>query len=241
MKPTLSLRIQHPTDLTHNELSNMFALFSQYYGACSLQNFINDMSEKDYVFLMQDTQTADIVGFTTALVMPLNINYRKIYAIYSGDTIIHHSYRGSQQLLLSWCTIAGQLKAKINDAPLYWFLIVKGYRTYRYLPLFTRRFYPNWRYPTPARIQKILDTMAKAKFGNAYQPDEGLIRFTHSKGHLKGQWADVPAHLTGKPDIRYFLERNPGYHLGDELACITELTEANLKSHALRAFKGGMH
>jgi hypothetical protein len=241
MKPTLSLRIQHPADLTHNELSNMFALFSQYYGACTLQNFINDMSEKDYVFLMQDTQTADIVGFTTALVMPLNINSRQIYAIYSGDTIIHHRYRGSQQLLLSWCTIAGQLKAKINDAPLFWFLIVKGYRTYRYLPLFTRRFYPNWRYPTPTRIQQILDTMATAKFGNAYQPDKGLIRFEHSKGHLKGQWADVPAHLTDKPDIQYFLERNPGYHVGDELACITELTEANLKSHALRAFRGGMH
>jgi hypothetical protein len=39
--------------------------------------------------------------------------------------------------------------------------------------------------------------------------------------------------------VRFFLERNPRYYLGEELVCLTELTSENLRSFASRAFLEG--
>jgi hypothetical protein len=63
-----------------------------------------------------------------------------IMALFSGDTIISHHHWGEQELAHAWCYFAGQIKRQCPELPLYWFLIVKGHRTYRYLPAFTRRF-----------------------------------------------------------------------------------------------------
>lgn len=237
MTSSLYPQIKHPADLTNDEQSMMYNLFTEYYDACTFSNFKKDLAEKSHALILKEVDTSTIVGFTTALVMSHNDNQQEFKAIYSGDTIIQHDHWGSQLLLLSWCRLAGKIKASLKDTPLYWFLIVKGHRTYRYLPLFTKRFYPTWRYPTPPQVQQILDGIAAKKFGDAYLSKKGIIRFEQSKGHLKRQWADIPQHLISKPDVDYFLKRNPNYHAGEELACITELTEHNLRSHALRAFK----
>ena len=238
MASLLYPQTKHPAELMDNEQSMMYNLFAKYYDACTFNSFKNDLAEKSHVLVLKEASTSKIVGFTTAMVMSHNDGQQEFKAIYSGDTIIQHNYWGSQLLLLSWCKLAGKIKTTLKDTPLYWFLIVKGHRTYRYLPLFTKRFYPTWRYPTPPNVQQVLDEVATRKFGDAYHAKKGIIHFAQSRGHLKRQWANIPPHLASKPDVNYFLKRNPNYHSGDELACITELTEQNLKSHALRAFKG---
>ena len=41
-------------------------------------------------------------------------------------------------------TAIGQIKREAPDMPLYWFLLVKGHRTFKYLPVFGRSFFPHW-------------------------------------------------------------------------------------------------
>ena len=48
-------------------------------------------------------------------------------------------------------------------AEFYWFLISKGYKTYRFLPLFFREFYPRHDAPTPAWAKEILDALGRHK------------------------------------------------------------------------------
>ncbi len=170
-----------------------------------------------------------VVGAVTIFVL-LSFFMPRVSAMFAGE----------QTLPLSWCRVAGEIKRQAPDIPLYWFLIVKGHRTYRYLSLFARRFYPTWRHPTPGPIQALMDHLATARFGQAYCPEAGLIRFQTSRGHLKGAWAGVEAYQQDKPDVRFFLERNPRHHLGEELVCLTELDEANLRRHARRAFLEGL-
>lgn len=237
MGHTLIQTLARPSELSNDTLKDMFQLFRQYYDACDYAQFEHDLFEKTHVLLLDNPIDSSLAGFTTALTMSFNDGHAPFKAIFSGDTIIDRDYWGTQDLPLYWCQFAGSIKRENQDIPLYWFLIVKGHRTYRYLPLFARRFYPTWRYPMPDHIKTRLDMMAAQKFGDNYNPETGLIRFSRSKGHLKGNWAHIPSHLKSKPDVHYFLQRNPNYHAGDELACITELTENNLKSHALRAFK----
>jgi len=237
MKLNLTEIVAHPQELSVDELSSMYQLFHQYYDACNYERFESDLNEKSHVLLFKNNTDNSIAGFTTAKLMTFADGDSPFSAIFSGDTIIHRNFWGSQLLPLHWCRLAGRIKRENLHVPLYWFLIVKGHRTYRYLPLFAKRFYPTWRYPTPRHIKIRLDIMATQKFGADYNPDTGVIHFNQSQGHLKKAWANIPPHLHHKPDINYFLQRNPNYFAGDELACITELTEDNLKSHALRAFR----
>lgn len=214
----------------------MYALLTTYFDATSELAFQADLAEKDFVILLRDSQRS-IRGFSTGKILEGD-DWR---AVYSGDTIIHHEHWGEQTLALEFAAQAGRLKAQAPTIPLYWFLITKGYRTYRYLPLFFHEYYPRWDRPTPAGPRRLLDTLAEARFGAAYQSELGVVRFPLSHGHLRDAWAGVRAGLLRNPDVRYFLEHNPGYTQGDELVCLAELSEANIRPVALRVFREALH
>lgn len=229
-----------PRSLAPHQLSElMYDLYNQYYDGTSYSLFCSDLSDKDYVIILWDEE-GKIQGFSTLAIFPFEFEGQQQRAIFSGDTIIHHDYWGEQTLSLAWCRLAGTIKAQAPQVPLYWFLIVKGYRTYRYLPIFAKCFYPTWRYPTPARYQALMDYLAQSKFGDHYDLQTGLICFPRSQGHLREQWADVKEGFRDKPDVRYFLERNPEYYKGHELICLMELNEDNMRSHARRGFLEGL-
>ena len=232
----LSARVAARNTLTENEKKAMYSLYSRYYSGCDGELFTRDLQEKDHVILLRNS-TGQLCGFTTLLLIDFESDGGRKRAIFSGDTVIHREYWGTQALSLAWCRMAGTIKSQQPEVPLYWFLIVKGYRTYRYLPLFAKNFYPTWRHQTPADVQAMMDYLAAHRFGNAYKRELGIIRFQHSRGHLAGEWADIPQHVTQHRDVRYFLQRNPNYTQGDELVCFTELDENNLRSFALRAFR----
>lgn len=225
--------------LDESEVDGLYRLYACYYAGTDARLFAADLAEKDHVVLLRDAG-GEVQGFSTLKQLTFEFGGAQGRALFSGDTVVAHPHWGSQTLPLAWCRLAGKIKAEAPQLPLYWFLIVKGQRTYRYLPLFARRFYPTWREPTPPAIQALMDFLARAKFGEAYDPGSGLIRFARSRGHLRVPWADIEPALADKPDVRFFLERNPGHARGDELVCLTELVADNLRSHALRAFTAGL-
>ena len=82
----------------------------------------------------------------------------------SGATIIDSDHWGSQALAFNWIRRAGRLHAEAPDRRLFWFLIVKGHRTYRYLPAFAVAFHPDWRGPDRSDLKRIADHLASGKF-----------------------------------------------------------------------------
>jgi hypothetical protein len=76
-------------------------------------------------------------------------------------------------------------------------------------------------------------------FGDAWKPDEGVIRFPASHGHLRGDIAASSQERRHNPWVRFFLGRNPGYADGEELVCLTEMRADNLRRGALAAFREG--
>jgi len=125
------------TALSSHEKLVMYKLFEQYYSSVTLERFHSDLESKHYSILLRSNDN-QIQGFTTLEVVSISENPKEGIALYSGDTILHHDYWGDQTLPWAWCRLAGNFKAKSPETPLYWFLIVKGHRTYRYLPVFTR-------------------------------------------------------------------------------------------------------
>lgn len=235
----LTAAVRPRAEIGSDEADRMYQLFARYYDAVSPQAFCADLDAKDCVIELRDG--AELCGFSTIALIDFQCGGVEQRAIFSGDTVIDRPYWGERTLPVAFCEFAGRVYAAAPEVPLYWLLITKGYRTYRYLSLLAQRFYPHPDEPTPPEEQACMDALARLRFGDAYQPQRGILHFEESRGHLRPQWADVRESVSRRADVRFFLERNPGYRAGDELVCLTRLAADNLKSFARRAFERGMH
>lgn len=236
----LTANIRNCGSLAETEVASMYQLFSGYYECTSPALFEADLAEKTHVIVLHSE--TKLCGFSTLSLLESNQHDKlptQCRVLFSGDTIIHHDHWGEQALALAFCNFAGQVKAQQPKIPLYWFLISKGYRTYRYLHLFSKVYWPSFRNEPMPELQHLLDTLASKKFGDCYDAATGLIRFPQSRGHLRTNWADIRDNMLERPEVKFFLQSNPRYTEGEELACITTLEKGNLRSIARRAFVDG--
>jgi len=219
--------------LGERERRAMASLYLANYDGSSESIFFHDLARKDEVLLV--TNEDQVVGFTTLRYFGREWNGRPIRVVYSGDTIVDRRHWGQQALAFDWIAHIGTLKQQRPELPLYWFLLVKGHRTFRYLPLFGKTFYPHWKVDR-SDLRPLADLLALEMFPRDYNPATGVVEFRESRGHLKSEIALPTAEEQARADVRYFLERNPGYRRGHELVCICELETHNMKPLTRRLF-----
>lgn len=212
----------------------MADLYLANYDGSSEALFLNDLERKDEVLLLRDEER--LVGFTTLRVYEREWNGRRIRVVYSGDTVVDRKHWGQQVLAFDWITRMGEIKEEQPDVPLYWFLLVKGHRTFRYLPLFAKSFYPHWRMDR-SDLKPLADALAQDMFAADYNPATGVVEFPESRGHLKSDIALPVAGDCAREEVRFFLARNPGFQRGHELVCICEIEAHNMKPLTLRLFR----
>ena len=220
LAPSTSLRsdVVRRAELTRRDRDAMFALYTTYFATADRVTFERDLAEKEWVILLCDDDGA-IEGFST--LMCLRTGGATVF--FSGDTIVARHRWGSLDLPRLW---ARHVFAEA-DANTYWFLISSGWRTYRFLPLFFRDFYPR-----DAAMKPLLDTIACAKFGDAYDARTGVIRLA-TPAPLREGVSDPEARMSN-PHVRFFVEANPGHADGDELACLVRVAVDNLTPAGLR-------
>ena len=213
----------------------MYRLYSRHYLDTTRPTFDRDLAAKTHVLLLT-ARAAELGGFSTLqLYSSLAAGY-PVRVLYSGDTIVDPKFWGSAALAIEWLRFAGHIAQQQPATPLYWLLIVKGHRTYRFLPTFARRYLPHHSEPATDAERHLLTALAEEKFGVAFDRATGLVRFATPEGRLNAGLADIPEQHRRLPAVAYFLQRNPGYRNGDELVCLCELAVANLKPFAARAF-----
>ncbi|MEZ5294039.1 MAG: hypothetical protein R2745_23350 [Vicinamibacterales bacterium] len=221
--------------LTTDERGEMLGLLHQHFDGVDPGQFARDLDEKDWV--LQVRRDGALVGFSTLLVFDAVHDGRPIHAIYSGDTIVAPAAWGTPALARGWIALVRGLQARRPPAPWYWLLLSSGFRTYRFLPVFWRAFWPRHDAPTPAEAQTLLDALARARCGDAFDAAAGVVRFRHPH-RLRGGLVEVPEGRTADPHVQFFLARNPGHADGDELVCLTDLGEANLTAAGRRMVRG---
>jgi len=222
------------SDITSSERNRMFDLMSENYDGIKRETFERDLSEKSDIILLTDSNDLRIQGFSTLVVLEELVRGVKTRALFSGDTIINREYWGDTELEHHWGKYAFSLIDKNPGVPLFWFLMSKGYKTYRFLPVFFNEFYPRHDKQTPDYEQEVLDTFARKKYPLNYDPEKGLVLFQGKKDRLKQGVADIEERRMKDPHIRYFFERNPNWQNGDELCCIMPLKKDNFNKMALR-------
>ena len=225
--------------VTSNELDTatiraMYELYAASYADTSYDRFRRDLDAKTHVLLL--THGGEILrGFTTLQYYSSDAPGYPVRVLFSGDTVIEPAYWGNSAWALEWIRFAGTL-ARRSGTPLYWLLIVKGHRTYRFLPAFARRYIPHHKLAGTADDRTLLAALAREKFGDSFDPASGIVRFPTPQGRLNGVLADVPDRHRRLPSVAHFLQLNPGYREGNELVCLCELSRDNLRPLAARAF-----
>ncbi|MFP4584844.1 MAG: hypothetical protein ACLFN9_15875 [Desulfococcaceae bacterium] len=205
----------------------MFRLHAAYFDNVRAKNFRRDLAEKDWVILLREADR--ILGFSTIRFFDHDASGSRV--LFSGDTIVDKSKRQT-------CCLAGAFghllrRFRPADRPFFWLLICKGYRTYRFLPTFFRQFDPG---PgtNGGPLAALRNAIAAERFGPAYDRETGIVRFNGNGDFLRPDHAGIAAAHSRDPFVRFFLERNPGFRIGDELACLAPLAEENLNSLAKR-------
>jgi hypothetical protein len=144
-----------------SDRDTLFALYSQHYSGARRDQFESDLAEKEVVILLRDRSSDQVRGFSTQMILRQRVGGQQVRALFSGDTIIAPSHWGDQELRRGWCHYAAAALIAEPGVPLYWFLMTKGYRTYLYLPVFFRDFFPHYGRETPPELQSMLDGFAR--------------------------------------------------------------------------------
>ncbi|MBL8172914.1 MAG: hypothetical protein JNJ50_32615 [Acidobacteria bacterium] len=229
----LTGEVRRVADLSAEEQTQMYDLLAHYFANTTRRQFQQDLAEKEWAILLRETATGNIQGFSTLMRLSLTIAAQPLVVFFSGDTIIRREFWGETALPRLWGKHVFSLADQIHNARVYWFLICSGYKTYRYLPLFFREFYPSCAQTTPPHIKQLLDELGGAKFGAEYDAEHGVIRFQQA-APLQAGVAEITPQRLKDPHIAFFAAANPGHLNGDELACLAELSRANLTSAGAR-------
>ena len=228
ISPSVVSHVCSPEELADAERADAYELLCRHFEGVSRGQFERDLAEKNAILLLRDATTAALVGFSTMRVYETRVaDGSPISVVCSGDTIVDPSAWNSPALPREWIAAVNRLREQYPNGPYYWLLITSGFRTYRLLSTFWQRFYPRHDEPTPQQQQRMLDALARERFGDCYDTAAGVVRFARPQV-LRAHLAGIPPQRMDDPHVAYFVGRNPGHARGDELACLCELSEDNL-------------
>lgn len=226
-------RLLNVPDLSAGDRQAMLALMDRHYAGVCPTRFAEDLADKDWVIGLYD-QSQRLLGFSTQTVLHARVSGRPVRALFSGDTIVDREHWGDPALSHIWGRLALALIDQNDGAELFWFLISKGFRTYRFLPVFFQEFYPRHDQPTPASLRALLETLASERFGSRFDAERGVLRAGRDEYCLRESLATVSAARRRDPHVEFFLQANPQFAAGDELCCLAPLSRENFTPAAWR-------
>jgi hypothetical protein len=212
----------------------MFAVMKRHYEQVCRTDFETDLAEKQWVILLHESTHGTVRGFSTQMLLEMTVDGQPVRALFSGDTIVDRAHWAQNPLAQIWGRFALSLMDADDAIPLYWFLITKGYKTYRFLPVFFHEFYPRYDARTPAWAARVITALASHKFPGAYDAAAGIVRADDASCRLRSDVAQLTSRRLRDPHIHFFAERNPGHRQGDELCCVAPLTRENFTPAAYR-------
>ena len=125
------------SELTDTDKLAMFRLMQDVYNGENWDKFLSDMKEKNYALVLYN-EKSQIAGFTTIEIFDFEGNI----IIYSGDTVVEENSRGDIELMRAWWKFSYTVQQNNPDKSVFWLLISKGWRTYKFFPMFLKKIYP---------------------------------------------------------------------------------------------------
>ena len=147
------------TEVSAAQRDEMFALLSRYFDGVTREQFECDLAAKDWVIEIRNDDA--LLGFTTLRVTTSRFEDEPISTLYSGDTIVAPEAWGTPALARAWIAGVNRIRATFPPGRCFWLLLTSGFRTYRFLPVFWREFFPRFDLPTPPDAHRLLNQRAR--------------------------------------------------------------------------------
>jgi hypothetical protein len=228
----ISGHLEYVDRLSAADRRSMLRLMMEHYWSVRELDFERDLAGKQWVICLRDHQGA-LCGFSTQVLWPVP-GESNAMVLFSGDTVVAKNYRHSPALAGLWGRLALKLIDQHPGQSLYWYLISKGYKTYRFLPLFFHEFHPRVDVLTPEAVGRLIDALGKGYFGDRYCPARRILWADVDTCRLKPDVAPLDHHRLQDRDVAFFAQANPGHARGDELCCLAPLSRSNLTKAAFR-------
>lgn len=220
------------TQLRPDCAAQMLRLMQTHYEGVSEQQFLADLEAKQWAILLYEKDR--LCGFSTQVLFDFLHEGRATRILFSGDTIIDKQHWGSLALPVAWGRLMLTLQNANPQTELYWLLTSKGYKTYRFLPVFFHEFHPCFSAPTPAFERTLVDRVASQRLGGRYDPVSGVLKAERGAQRLREGVAELDGRRLRDPHVRFFESQNPGHARGDELICLARFHPENLKPYIRR-------
>ncbi len=233
----LTGKVVNVNKLGDETVKQMFNLMKKHYDNVDWHVFVEDLYEKDWVILLNNNFA--LKGFSTQMLIEYRLNGEKVNVVFSGDTIIDKDYWGSIALPVTFGKMMLEIKTQSAGKKLFWFLISKGFRTYRFLPVFFKTYYPGTDSNTDNFALQLLHKIAAERYGDKYNPRSSVISVDRFSQKVKPGLCDITETNRKNKHIAFFEQTNPGYILGEELACIARFDHENLTPFILKRIMPG--
>ena len=215
------------------DLNRMFVLLDQNFVNVQRPIFLRDLAEKDHVIALRD-ECGKLQGFSTLKFFYHRSGLQSHRIAFSGDTIVSPKHWGSFELPVQ---IGCKMFEVYNREPktlLWWLLISKGIRTFKCLPAFFFKFYPNSENIITAEIKELMDSLGQTKFGAQFDPACGLVKPSSESYFLRQELVEADLQRRGDRLSELFLRANPEFQKGTELLCLSQFSPENLRPLILR-------
>lgn len=228
----ISASVVAVNSLSESNIETMHKLMNTCYTGLSRENFKRDLEGKSHVIVINETVGGKIVGFSTLKTFSFQIDGIKSIGVFSGDTVVAKQYWGNVALQIAFLKHLCTLKWKNRDKKIYWFLISKGYKTFLLMANNFSNYYPSKDTPTPEPIAKAMNEVYQQLFPGRWQNTTGIIKHGEEDYALtEGVAAPSQRLHETNENVKFFVENNPGWEEGDELACMAEMSYSVLTNY----------
>ena len=228
----LESQIVAVNELRPDDIAQMCRLMQAHYEGVTERQFAADLNAKQWAILLHDQ--GHLYGFSTQVLFDHVYEGGVVKVLFSGDTVIEKSHWGSLALPVAWGRLMLSLLATHPGTDLYWLLTSKGYKTYRFLPVFFREFQPCYN----GNQRPLKRNCCKASPFIALEPamirSAGILRAEPGNQRLREGIAELDNRRLRDPHVAFFQQLNPGHAQGDELVCLARFHPDNLNPYIRR-------
>ncbi|MCO6487779.1 MAG: hypothetical protein J5I98_05135 [Phaeodactylibacter sp.] len=216
-------------DLSDAVKEEMWAVYRNYYHY-TRDSFMARIAGNNYYSFY--TLNGKIIGFTGLRISRAVIDSKKHLFIYFGQTVIDKAHRGKSLIPVTGARLYLMFWREILSSRTFFWADALTYKAYLVFAKSLEEFYPTYQQKNPQHIQKVIDYIGQEHYGKDY--NFGLGTVSKDQVLVNDPCASIPLKYRKDPDIRFYVQANPGYTRGQGLITLAPLSGTNFMKLARR-------
>jgi len=106
MSATMESTVVPAASVSPARREEMLSLMQQYFENVTRTAFLADLAEKQWVVMLLDRQTDALCGFSTQMLLEVNVDGVPVKSLFSGDTIVSRDRWSETALVRAWAGLA---------------------------------------------------------------------------------------------------------------------------------------